>query len=240
MEQQENNIIEETQVQAAEESISGAESAESRETAVTEEKPASEKKDEEDSYDMKALLKDFLDLVESVVLSVFVVVLVFTFLFCVANVDGDSMLPTLTDGDRLIVSRLHTRYDDGDILIINSEKSCLLDESGNVKEQTGIEKEIVKRLIAAEGQTVDIDFASGIVYVDGQALDEPYTSTLTNRDYGAFTYPLTIPEGYLFVLGDNRHISKDSRHPDVGLVPESEVIGKVVFRLMPFSKFGTV
>lgn len=203
------------------------------------EDPANKKKEDE-SYTAKQLVADIADLAESVVTSIFVVMLVFTFLFCTANVDGDSMLPTLEDGDRLIVSRLDRSYEAGDILILDSVSAYLFDNAGELYATEGLGKNIVKRLIASGGQEIDIDFEAGVVYVDGEALDEPYTSTLTTRDNRAFTYPFVVPEGYVFVLGDNRYVSKDSRHPEVGLVPVEDIIGHVLLRISPFSTFGTV
>ena len=198
--------------------------------------------EDEAPYTAKQFLCDVLDLVESVIMSVFVVIMTFTFVFCIATVEGDSMLPTLTDGDRLVVTRIGRSFRTGDILIIDSETAALFDAEGELFETKGLGKRIVKRLIASGGQTVDIDFSpdAGIVYVDGKALDETYTAALTTRDNGAFSYPITVPEGYVFVLGDNRHVSKDSRHPGVGLIPENEVIGKVVLRILPLTKFGAV
>lgn len=195
---------------------------------------------EEEPYTFKQFVTDAADLAESVITSIFVVMLVFTFLFCTANVDGDSMLPTLEDGDRLIVSRMDKTHETGDILIIDSINAYLFDDAGKLYAAPGLNKNIVKRLIAQSGQEVDIDFEAGIVYVDGKALDEPYTSTLTTRDNRAFTYPFIVPEGYVFVLGDNRYVSKDSRHPEVGLIPEEDIVGRVLLRISPFSKFGTV
>lgn len=180
------------------------------------------------------------DLLESVITAIFAVMLIFTFLVCTASVEGDSMVPTLDNGDRLLVSRMTKHYQNGDILILNTESAYLFDEDGNLNAAPGLGKTIVKRLTAQSGQEVNIDFDEGIVYVDGAALDEPYTNTLTKRDNRAFSYPLTVPEGYVFVLGDNRHISKDSRHPEVGLIPEECIIGKVLLRITPLSKFGTI
>ena len=91
---------------------------------------------------------------------------------------------------------------------------------------------IVKRVIATEGQIVDIDFTAGIVYVDGVALDEPYTNTPTNTN-GGMTFPLTVEEGCLFVMGDNRNKSKDSRYLEIGLVDEREILGKAIFLIYP-------
>lgn len=189
---------------------------------------------------LRGILFDLADLAESVVTAIFVVIMLFTFLVCTATVEGDSMVPTLENDNRLLVSRIGRHYKTGDILILNSATAYLFDAEGNLTASPGLDKTIVKRLIAQSGQTVDIDFDAGIVYVDGTALDEPYTNTLTKRDNRAFTYPLTIPEGYIFVLGDNRHISKDSRHPEVGLLPEESIIGKVLLRITPFSDFGRI
>ena len=223
----------------------GAEMAdETKAAAAAEEEPsAAEKKQDAqaETYSVRQLLDDALDLVESVITSVFVVMLIFTFVFCVATVDGDSMVPTLSNNDRLMVNRIGRTYETGDILILDSQTACVENSTtGEFYETDGLGKRIVKRLIAQEGDVVNIDFSQGIVYVNGEALDEPYTNTLTTRDNGAFTYPLTVPEGYVFVLGDNRNISKDSRHPQVGMVPVSDIIGKVVLRLTPFSEFGFI
>lgn len=209
--------------------------------AVAQQKAAPESDaKEEELYTVRQFLGDAADLAESVITSIFVVMLVFTFLFCTANVDGDSMLPTLEDGDRLIVSRMDKTLETGDILILDSLHAYLFDGAGELYAAEGLGKNIVKRLIAQGGQEVNIDFEAGVVYVDGEALDEPYTSTLTTRDNRAFTYPFVVPEGYVFVLGDNRYVSKDSRHPEVGLVSEDEIVGRVLLRISPFPKFGTV
>ncbi|MBR5361888.1 MAG: signal peptidase I [Oscillospiraceae bacterium] len=197
-------------------------------------------KEDEAAYTLRSFLYDAADLAESVCTAIFAVMLIFTYLICTADVEGDSMVPTLEDADRLLVSRIGRHYDTGDILILDSESAYLFDPDGKLTACPGVGKDIVKRLIAQSGQEVNIDFDEGIVYVDGKALDEPYTNTLTKRDNRAFTYPLTVPEGYIFVLGDNRHISKDSRHPEVGLIPEDKIVGRVLLRLSPLSKFGTI
>lgn len=200
-----------------------------------------EKQEEEaEPYTVKMFLSDMADLAESVFLSVFLVMVLFTYLFTVSSVEGDSMVPTLEDGDRLVVWRTEENLSTGDVLIIDSETAGLLDDGVTVTEHNGLDKRIVKRLIAQGGQEVNIDFQQGIVYVDGTALDEPYINAPTTFDHRAFTYPFTVPEGYIFVLGDNRHISKDSRHPDVGLIPTDEIVGKVILRVLPVKKFGTI
>lgn len=188
----------------------------------------------------RSILGDLLDLIESILCSVFLVFLVFTFLFRIATVEGASMVPTLVNGDRLIISELGYTPQQGDVVIINARKSHQLDSAQQVVESEGLNKLIVKRIIALGGQKVDIDFNTGTVTVDDQVLQEGYINTLTTRDEGGMQFPVVVPEGYVFVLGDNRDISKDSRHPNVGFVPESEIMGKALLRVFPLDKFGKV
>lgn len=187
-------------------------------------------------------LDDLADMAESVIYAVFLVLLIFTFLFRIATVEGTSMVPTLQEDDRLIVSNLLYKPEQGDIIIINSVNSHLFadDSQTEVTEAPGLGKRIVKRIIAVEGQTVDIDFDLGIVYVDGNQIYESYIADLTTRNEGAFNYPITIPKGYMFVMGDNRLWSKDSRHPEVGLISNDDVMGHVILRISPFDNFGFV
>lgn len=151
--------------------------------------------------------------------SVLVVVLLFTFGFRITGVEGSSMVPTLQDGDRLLViADLWCSYEPGDIVI--AHKDSFYPEP------------IVKRVIAVEGQTVDIDFTFGVVYVDGVALDEPYINTPTTSNEGT-VFPLTVAEGHVFLMGDNRNGSSDSRHILLGQVDEDYLMGKAVLLLFP-------
>lgn len=149
------------------------------------------------------------------------VVLVFLIAFRVAIVSGTSMNDTLVDGDYLVLlsSTLYPHPKQGDIIIASKDSF-----------RNG--EPIVKRVIATGGQTVDIDFVTGIVYVDGAALEEPYVSSRTDVQEGT-TFPLTVDEGCLFVMGDNRHVSQDSRSTEIGLIDEREVLGKAIFLIFP-------
>lgn len=168
--------------------------------------------------------EEFLSWIESIVFSFFVVILFFTFILRIAYVDGDSMLPTLENKDKLMVSYLFYTPKASDIVIVDSE---------------GLEKYIVKRVIAVEGQTVDINFNTGEVMVDGVVLEENYINNLTQRDEGGHQYPVTVPDGCVFVMGDNRMNSTDSRSGLVGFVPVDDVVGKVFFRFFPFDRVNT-
>ena len=123
------------------------------------------------------------------------------------------------------ITKTDENIKNGDIVIVNNDNPAL-------------EKVIVKRVIATEGQTVDIDFDSGEVKVDGKVLQEDYINNLTLLDEGGHNYPVTVPENCVFVMGDNRMNSTDSRSPLVGFVPEDEILGKVSLRIFPFSRFG--
>ena len=165
--------------------------------------------------------RDLYEWVQSLVGSVLVVVAIFTFVIRMMGVDGHSMLNTLQHGDRLLVvnSMLYHDYKYGDIVILR--KDGVFDDDP-----------IVKRVIAVEGQTVDIDFVSGAVYVDGELLEEDYINEPTYVEEGT-EFPLTVPEGSIFVMGDNRNHSSDSRSSDLGTVDTRYVIGKAVFLLFP-------
>ncbi len=147
-------------------------------------------------------------------------------LFRVVIVDGTSMNHTLLDGDYLLLlsNSLYRNVEQGDIVVISKASF----EDGTP---------IVKRVIATEGQTVDIDFSTGTVYVDGVALEEDYINSPTYTN-GGTEFPLVVEEGCVFVMGDNRGVSLDSRYPEVGLVDEREILGKAVLLFLPGTNAG--
>ena len=189
------------------------------------------------------VLADIVDILETMLVSVFVVLLLFTYVMRPVTVEGTSMVPTLQDSDRLLMYRMLYTPKNGDIVVVNNQQGHVLNGDQVVQSGYSLHECIIKRVIAVGGQTVDIDFDKGVVYRNGAPLEEPYVNTLTQvpvPEKGAFTYPITIPDGYLFVMGDNREVSLDSRYPDVGLIPLAEVDGTVFARIYPPSKFGGV
>lgn len=150
-----------------------------------------------------------------------IIVIVLLLVFRVVVVSGSSMYDTLLDGDMLLLlsNSFYTNPEQGDIVVLSKESF----DNG---------APIVKRIIATEGQTVDMDFSAGIVYVDGVALEEDYTYTPTNTT-GGMTFPLTVDKGCVFVMGDNRNESRDSRYPEIGQVDEREILGKAIFLMIP-------
>ena len=155
-----------------------------------------------------------------------VVVILFLLVFRVIVVSGSSMYNTLLNGDYLLLlsNVFYQEPEQGDIVVISKQSF----DNG---------KPIVKRVIATEGQTVDIDFQAGIVYVDGSALEEDYIYTLTTVEEGT-QFPLTVEDGCIFVLGDNRGVSLDSRNPNIGQVDTREVLGKALFLMNPGDHYG--
>lgn len=157
-----------------------------------------------------------------------VVLILFLFAFRIIVVSGGSMRTTLRDGDYLLllsnVFYQEPKY--GDIVVISKQSF----EGG---------KPIVKRVIATEGQTVDIDFQQGIVYVDGSPLSESYVNTPTNLEEGV-EFPLKVETGCVFVMGDNRNDSRDSRYPAIGQVDCREVLGKAIVLVFPGTDENTV
>ena len=157
--------------------------------------------------------KDNLEWLEAIVLAVVAVALIFTFGVRMIRVDGESMLPTLQDGQRLMFSSYPYPPQRGDFVVTDA--------------YTAYGDPLVKRVIGIEGDTIDIDFQNGIVYLNGEVLEEPYTAEPTYLQESV-TFPVTVPEGCLFVMGDNRNHSTDSRDDRVGFVDERDVLGRLL------------
>lgn len=170
--------------------------------------------------------RDAYEWVQALVCSVLAVVIVFTFVIRLIGVDGRSMVPTLQHGDRLLVlnSMLYDDYKYGDIVVLRKEAF--------------LHDPIVKRVIATEGQEVDINFSTGAVFVDGELLEESYINEPTYLEEGT-EFPLTVPENSIFVMGDNRNHSSDSRDSRLGTVDIRYVIGKAVLLAFPGPDYDT-
>ncbi len=185
---------------------------------------AAEQKDaQKEPFNLK---KELWEWAKAILFAAVIVFIVFRFIIQVVTVNGVSMEPTLEGGDRLIISNLFYTPAAGDIVVLSDE--------------TGLDEALIKRIIALPGQTVDIN-ENGEVLVDGKVLSEPYIAERIDESHrGDMTYPLTVPEDSVFVMGDNRNHSTDSRDSQVGLVDEGEILGRVIFRLLPLSKIGPV
>lgn len=170
-----------------------------------------------------------------VIASIIAVVLIFTFVFRIAAIDGDSMKNTLFDKERVIISNLFYEPKQGDIVVISRNT----DNSTTEEDQ---QKPIIKRVIATAGQTVDIDFTTGNVTVDGVVLHEEYIREPTHRQFD-IEFPVRVPENCIFVMGDNRNESLDSRSSQIGqngMIDKKYVLGHAVFRIFPFNRIGTL
>lgn len=168
---------------------------------------------------------DLYDWVQCLVAALLICVIVFAFFIRIIGIIGDSMNPTFEDSDSVVISNLFYEPKQGDIVVLR---------------KASFQKEpIIKRIVATEGQVVEIDFDEGLVFVDGELLIESYILEPTYNQLD-FDGPLTVPENFVFVMGDNRNNSLDSRFGIIGCVDERYIMGKVLFRLFPVSKFGAV
>lgn len=231
----ENNFFEQKPEEQVTESDESAESAQEANDENTDGSDAVEESEDELQETKKTVvaagfaaahpvLKEILDWVVVFAFALVITFLIRTFVFTMVVVDGPSMENTLKTGDRLAVVRLAYEPKQGDIIVFYP--------NGNK------ERPYIKRVIAIEGQTVDIQ--NGNVYVDGELMEEEYLGSPTTES-GNQDYPITLPEGYLFAMGDNRQRSLDCRNTAVGLVDYDDIVGKAWVRLFPFdNRFGSL
>lgn len=172
------------------------------------------------------MFKSTYEWIQSLISALVICVIVFLFLVRVIDVKGTSMNPTLNNGDKMLVSGLFYKPGAGDVVVFR-------------KDEYDPNKALVKRVIATEGQEINIDFEKGIVYIDGEEIHEDYIAALTTTKLD-FIGPKTVPEGCVFVMGDNRNMSTDSRKSQIGMVDSRLILGKVYMVLFPVSAFGPV
>ena len=201
--------------------------------------------------------KEIWEWIYTIAIAVIIAFLIKSFLFDIVRVDGSSMFPTLVDNDRIIVTKLGYEPEQGDIIILDStykkreayydrlaaeegkEELSAIDKLMESRSLPNEYKKIyyVKRVVALPGQTVDLG-DDGKVYVDGVMLNEPYANGETRSIDSSVQYPVTIEDGMVFVMGDNRMHSKDSRASDLGQVPEDAILGKAQIRVWPFNSIS--
>lgn len=175
-----------------------------------------------------SLASDLFDWAEALVYALALLVVVCAFFVRLSGVQGTSMYPTLDNGDQLLLLSFgYNEPERGDIVVLMADDF--------------MDQPLVKRVIGIGGDAIDMD-PSGTVTVNGEALYEPYINDLNGQDMylGDIQFPLTVPDGQVFVMGDNRNGSSDSRKAEVGTIPYEKIVGKAVFRLFPFNRMGRI
>ncbi len=170
--------------------------------------------------------KEIYDWIHCLSIALIICVVIFAFFVRLIDVRGTSMNPTLNNGDKMLVSGLFYSPKAGDVVVFK-------------KDEYDPERALVKRVIATEGQVINIDFDNGIVYVDGEAIQEDYIMEPTTNKID-FIGPQTVPEGCVFVMGDNRNASTDSRKKEIGMVDSRLILGKAYFVIYPLSQLRTI
>ena len=176
--------------------------------------------------DIEASGKDLYDWVQCLIVALIICVVFFAFFVRIIDVVGTSMNPTLNNSDKMLVSGLFYKPQVGDVVVFK-------------KDEYNPNKALVKRVIAVEGQEINIDFDRGIVYIDGQPIQEDYIAELTKTKED-FIGPKTVPEGCVFVMGDNRNMSTDSRKTEIGMVDTRLILGKAYMVIYPLSEVRVI
>ena len=181
-----------------------------------------EQENEENKVRVSGFWRIVYEWADSLIVAIIAVFLVFAFLFRLAAVEGASMNPTLKDGNWLAVKAITTEIKRGDIVIITQPNA--------------LNEPLVKRVIAVGGDKVDINFSEGTVSINDEVIYEPYIAETTQRQFD-IAFPITVPEGCYFVMGDNRNNSIDSRSNIVGFIKYGYILGKAEAKLYPLGDF---
>lgn len=189
------------------------------------EKKAAEKA-EEAVEQQESMRVDLYEWIQSLMTALVICMAIFIFIIRVIDVSGSSMFPTLHDGDKMLVSNLLYTPHAGDVVVFKTDRY-------------DPERALVKRVIATEGQEISIDFDRGIVYIDGLPVEEDYIAELTKTKLD-FIGPQTVPEGCMFVMGDNRNASTDSRKKEIGMVDQRMLLGRAYYVIFPLSDTGWI
>lgn len=174
----------------------------------------------------KFSVENFYDLFESIVIAFLIIIVLVVFVFRAVTVDGDSMEPNFHDQDKIITTNIFYTPQKGDVVVV---------DKNNV-----LGKPIIKRVIAVAGDTVKYEYATGFVYVNGEKITEDYI--LADNSINPYTsdIEMTVKDGYIFVMGDNRHNSNDSRNSEIGQINVKNILGKAVLRIYPFNNIGVI
>ena len=189
------------------------------------EKKAAEKA-EEAVEQQESMRVDLYEWIQSLMTALVICMAIFIFIIRVIDVSGSSMFPTLHDGDKMLVSNLFYTPHAGDVVVFKTDRY-------------DPKRALVKRVIATEGQEISIDFDRGIVYIDGLPVEEDYIAELTKTKLD-FIGPQTVPEGCMFVMGDNRNASTDSRKKEIGMVDQRMLLGRAYYVIFPLSDTGWI
>ena len=172
------------------------------------------------------IMKKFYEFLENICFAIIFITAVILFMCRIIVVDGDSMQNTLHNGEKLIISNFMYTPEKGDIVVTDMEIYH--------------GKPLIKRVIATSGDRIRIDYSNGDVYLNGNILQEDYIAEKISPEKGDRELDIVLPEGYVFLMGDNRNHSTDSRSDEIGIVNEKDILGKAVFRISPFSEIGKV
>ncbi len=183
----------------------------------------------------KKIVSEIFEWLDVLVAAMISVVLVFSLFFRIATIVGDSMLDTLHEGEKVVISNVGYKPQVGDIVVISRN------QNNSVEGGSESDLPIIKRVIAVGGQEVNIK--DGYVYINGEKLDEPYLAdeVMTYAKPSQVEFPMEVPMGYVFVLGDNRPYSLDSRSLSIGengLINDDYILGRAMFRIFPFETSG--